>query len=295
MNLPDPSNWPFSTVLVANRGEIAVRVLRTVQALGLKGVVVYHAADRGTLAVQMADAAIEISGSTPVAAYLDTTQILAAAKASGAGAIHPGYGFLSENKTFCAAVEAAGLRFIGPTPEQIDLMGDKVRARNAVEKGGFPVAPSAIEDDDPATFVERARAVGAPLLIKPSAGGGGKGMRIVRDLSLLETEVERARSRASATLVTAACTPSATSKTPATSKSRCWATARATWCTCSSANARCSGASRKSSKKPSPALDDAQRRDICETAAGIARAIDYRNAGTVEFIFGQQGEFFFSK
>ena len=125
----DTTAWPFQAVLVANRGEIAVRVLRTVQRLGLKGIVVFHAADRGTLAVQMADQAIEITGSTPVAAYLDAPQILAAAKASGAGAIHPGYGFLSENAAFCAAVEAAGLVFIGPTPEQITLMGDRcVRA-----------------------------------------------------------------------------------------------------------------------------------------------------------------------
>jgi len=188
------ARWPFHTVLIANRGEIAVRVLRSVQALGLKAVVVYHAADRSTLAVRMADVAVEITGSTPVASYLDGAQIIAAALAHGAGAIHPGYGFLSENQGFARAVEAAGLRFIGPTPEQIDLMGDKVRARNFVAARGFPVAPSAIEDDDPATFTERARAVGAPLLIKPSAGGGGKGMRIVRDLTLLAVEIERGRS-----------------------------------------------------------------------------------------------------
>ena len=190
----DTSGWPFDAVLVANRGEIAVRVLRTVQALGLRGIVVFHAADRGTLAVQMADQAVEITGSTPVAAYLDGAQILRAAYDSGAGAIHPGYGFLSENAGFARAVAAAGLVFIGPTPEQIELMGDKVRARNFVERAGFPVAPSAIEDDEPATFNARARAVGTPLLIKPSAGGGGKGMRIVRDLTLLEAEIERARS-----------------------------------------------------------------------------------------------------
>ncbi|MDX3810654.1 MAG: biotin carboxylase N-terminal domain-containing protein, partial [Bosea sp. (in: a-proteobacteria)] len=93
--------------------------------------------------------------------------------------MHPGYGFLSENAEFAKACEAAGIVFIGPRPETIELMGDKIRARNFVEKRGFPVAPSAIEDDDPATFAQRARAVGAPLLIKPSAGGGGKGMRIV--------------------------------------------------------------------------------------------------------------------
>ncbi|WP_296645286.1 biotin carboxylase N-terminal domain-containing protein, partial [Roseinatronobacter sp.] len=134
-----------------------------------------------------------IDGPTPVAAYLDIPQIVAAAKKIGADAVHPGYGFLSENAGFVAALEEAGVTFVGPTSEVIDLMGDKVRARAFVEKRGFPVAPSAIEDDDPTTFVERARTLGYPLLIKPSAGGGGKGMRIVREDSTLKTEIETAR------------------------------------------------------------------------------------------------------
>ncbi|MGB0221617.1 MAG: biotin carboxylase N-terminal domain-containing protein, partial [Sinimarinibacterium flocculans] len=141
MNTQD---WPFDTVLVANRGEIAVRILRSIHAAGLRGVVVYHAADRLSPAVAAADVAVEISGETPVAAYLDGAQIIQAACESGAGAIHPGYGFLSENAPFARAVAEAGLIFVGPTPEQIELMGDKVRARAFVEKAGFPVAPSAI-------------------------------------------------------------------------------------------------------------------------------------------------------
>ncbi len=185
---------PFASVLIANRGEIAARVLRTVQAMGMRGIVVFHAVDRNTPAVLLADEAIEIEGSSPVAAYLDGAQIVARAVAARAEAIHPGYGFLSENAGFARAVEAAGIAFVGPTPDAIELMGDKVRARKFVAERGFPVAPSAIEDDGPATFAERARAVGAPLLIKPSAGGGGKGMRIVRDLALLEDEIARGRS-----------------------------------------------------------------------------------------------------
>ena len=292
--LPNPAHWPFDTVLVANRGEIAVRVLRTVQSLGLKGVVVFHAADRGTAAVQMADEAIEITGETPVGAYLDGAQIIRAAQASGAGAIHPGYGFLSENKGFCEAVEAAGLRFIGPTPAQIDLMGDKVRARNAVEKGGFPVAPSAIEDDDPATFVERARAVGAPLLIKPSAGGGGKGMRIVRDLSLLETEIERARSEGQRYFGDGRLYVERYIENPRHIEVQVLGDGQGG--VVHVFERECSVQRRFQKiveETPSPALDAAKRRDICETAAGIARAIDYRNAGTVEFIFGQGGEYYF--
>ena len=133
-----------------------MRVLRTVRAMGLRGAVVYHAADRDAPAVAAADIAIPISGSTPVGAYLDADEILRAATEANADAIHPGYGFLSENAAFARRVADAGLVFIGPAPEAIDLMGDKVRARSFVERRGFPVAPSAIEDDDPASFAARA-------------------------------------------------------------------------------------------------------------------------------------------
>jgi acetyl/propionyl-CoA carboxylase alpha subunit len=290
----DPQSWPFRSVLVANRGEIAVRVLRTVKALGLEALLVYHAADRGSPAVAMADQAIEITGATPVAAYLDAAQILAAAKSAGAGAIHPGYGFLSENRHFAAAVEAAGIVFIGPTPAQIELMGDKVRARNFVEKGGFPVAPSAIEDDDPASFVERARKVGTPLLIKPSAGGGGKGMRIVRDLSILEAEIERARSEGQRYFGDGRLYVERYIENPRHIEVQVLGDAHGN--VVHVFERECSVQRRFQKiveETPSPALDAALRAKICETAAGIARAAGYRNAGTVEFIFGQGGEFYF--
>jgi len=292
--MSDPKRWPFHTVLVANRGEIAVRVLRTVQKLGLKGVVVYHAADRGTIAVKMADHAVEITGSTPVAAYLDGRQIIAAAKKTGAGAIHPGYGFLSENARFCAAVEAAGLIFIGPKPEQITLMGDKVRARNFVEKAGFPVAPSAIEDDDPKTFVERARKVGAPLLIKPSAGGGGKGMRIVRDLKLLEPEIERSRSEGQRYFGDGRLYVERYIENPRHIEVQVLGDSHGN--VVHVFERECSVQRRFQKiveETPSPALTPELRNKICETAAGIARSAGYRGAGTVEFIFGQSGEFYF--
>ena len=288
------TGWPFQCVLVANRGEIAVRVLRTVQKLGLKGVVVYHAADRDTLAVKMADQAIEISGSTPVAAYLDVKQILAAARAGGAGAIHPGYGFLSENAGFARAVEAAGLVFVGPRPEQILLMGDKVRARNFVQKSGFPVAPSAIEDDDPKTFNERARKVGTPLLIKPSAGGGGKGMPIVRDLKSLDAEIERARSEGLRYFGDGRLYVERYIENPRHIEVQVLGDAYGN--VVHLFERECSVQRRFQKiveETPSPALNPALRARICETAAGIARSAGYRNAGTVEFIFGQSGEFYF--
>jgi len=298
--IPDPSilaatrsraaSWPFRSVLIANRGEIAVRILRTVQALGLRGVVVYHAADRKAPAVSMADQAIEITGATPVAAYLDAKQILAAAQASGAGAIHPGYGFLSENAGFARAVAAAGLIFVGPTPEQIELMGDKVRARAFVAKGGFPVAPSAIEDDDPATFAERALAVGFPLLIKPAAGGGGKGMRIVREAAQLKGEIERARSEGQRYFGDGRLYVERYVENPRHIEVQVLGDAHGN--VVHLFERECSVQRRFQKiveETPSPALDSALRQRICETAAGIARNAGYCNAGTVEFIFGAGG------
>jgi acetyl-CoA/propionyl-CoA carboxylase biotin carboxyl carrier protein len=234
------SRLPFDTLLIANRGEIALRIIRTARRMGLRTVIVAHESDESSPATAAADVVVPIEGRTGVAAYLDGAQIIAAARRTGAGAIHPGYGFLSENAGFARAVTEAGIAFVGPTPEAIDLMGDKVRARAFVSGHGFPVAPSAIEDDDPATFVDRALALGAPLLVKPSAGGGGKGMRIVRER---ECSVQRRFQK----IV---------------------------------------------EETPSPALSSEERQRICETAAGIARAAGYRNAGTIEFIYGR-GEFYF--
>ncbi len=285
--------WPFRSVLVANRGEIAVRILRTVQGLGLRGIVVFHAVDRGSPAVLMADAAIEITGGTPVAAYLDGAQIIAAACQSGAGAIHPGYGFLSENARFARAVAAAGMVFVGPTPGQIDLMGDKVRARAFVAAGGFPVAPSAIEDDDPATFAQRALRVGFPLLIKPAAGGGGKGMRIVREAAALAGGIERARSEGQRYFGDGRLYVERYIESPRHIEVQVLGDAHGN--VVHLFERECSVQRRFQKiveESPSPALDAATRARICATAAGIARAAGYRNAGTVEFIFGA-GVFYF--
>jgi acetyl-CoA/propionyl-CoA carboxylase biotin carboxyl carrier protein len=284
---------PFSRVLIANRGEIAVRIIRTLRRLGIDSVVVFHEADRASPAVQQADQAVEIKGSTPVAAYLDAEQIIAAAKSTGSEAIHPGYGFLSENTAFARAVADAGIVFVGPTPDAIELMGDKIRARAFVESHGFPVAPSAIEDDDPSTFNERARAVGAPLLIKPSAGGGGKGMRIVRDLSLLDEEIERARSEGQRYFGDGRLYVERYVENPRHIEVQVMGDAHGN--VIHLFERECSVQRRFQKiveETPSPALTPELRARICETAAGIARAAGYRNAGTVEFIYGN-GEFYF--
>lgn len=288
------TSWPFNTVLIANRGEIALRILQSVRALGLKTAVVYHAADRLAPAVQQADTAIEITGSTPVAAYLDGPQILQAARAAGAGAIHPGYGFLSENAGFAQAVADAGMVFVGPTPEQIRLMGDKVRARAFVAQQGFPVAPSAIEDDDPASFYTRALAVGFPLLIKPAAGGGGKGMRVVRAAESLASEIERARSEGKRYFGDGRLYVERYIENPRHIEVQILGDAFGN--VVHLFERECSVQRRFQKiveESPSPALSPELRQSICDTAAGIARVAGYRNAGTVEFIFGQGGEYYF--
>jgi len=290
----DPDGgWPFKRALIANRGEIALRILRTTKALGLEAVVVYHAADAGTPAVAAADRATEITGASPIAAYLDGAQIIAAARAAGAGAIHPGYGFLSENAHFARQVADAGLIFVGPTAEAIELMGDKVRARAFVAARGFPVAPSAIEDDGPKTFVERARAVGFPLLIKPAAGGGGKGMRIVREAAMLEDEIVRARSEGTRYFGDGRLYVERYIERPRHIEVQVLGDAHGN--VVHLFDRECSIQRRFQKiveEAPSPALSEMERKSICDIAVGIARAATYRNAGTIEFIYGR-GEFYF--
>jgi acetyl-CoA/propionyl-CoA carboxylase, biotin carboxylase, biotin carboxyl carrier protein len=287
------AQFPFDTVLIGNRGEIAVRIIKTLRRLGLRAAVVYHEIDADTPAIALADTSIAITGRTPIAAYLDAEQIIAAAHKAGAGALHPGYGFLSENAKFARLVADAGIAFIGPTPESIELMGDKIRARNFVQRSGFPVAPSAIEEDDPATFLARARSIGAPLLVKPSAGGGGKGMRIVRDLGVLEDAVIQARSEGQRYFGDGRLYAERYVEQPKHIEVQVLGDSYGN--VVHMFERECSVQRRFQKiieETPSPALSAELRQRICETAVGIARAANYRNAGTVEFIFGQ-GEFYF--
>ena len=292
--------FPIEDLLVANRGEIALRILRTAKRLGLRTSVVFHEADRDAPAVKAADVAVPIAGRTPVAAYLDGEQIIAAARSAGAQAIHPGYGFLSENARFARAVAEAGLVFVGPGPDAIDLMGDKVRARAFVAERGFPVAPSAIEDDDPASFAARALALGAPLLVKPSAGGGGKGMRIVRDVATLDEAIASARSEGQRYFGDGRLYVERFVEQPRHIEVQVFGDQHGN--VVHLFERECSIQRRFQKiveETPSPALTADERAEICETAAAIARAACYHNAGTVEFIYGkpkgpdQPGEFYF--
>src|SRR3954468_4360348 len=187
----------FETVLVANRGEIAVRVIRTLRAMGIRSVAVYSAADAGALPTRGADAAVPVRAARAAQSYLSIERVLDAAARSGAQAIHPGYGFLSENVEFARACEKAGIAFIGPPVAAIEAMADKIRAKQTVSAAGVPVVPGRTEpgmDDDEgaAAPVE----VGFPVLLKPSAGGGGKGMRVVRGPEELAEAIAGARREA---------------------------------------------------------------------------------------------------
>ena len=273
------SPQPIRRLLVANRGEIAARILRTARARGISTAIVRHPDEEGGLAPRLADACLTINGATPVAAYLDVAEIVRVAREWGADAVHPGYGFLSENARLARGLAEAGIRFVGPTPEVIELMGDKIRARNFVVERGFPVAPSA---------------VGLPILIKPAAGGGGKGMRIVRDAAVLETELATARREGERYFGDGRLFVERYVERPRHIEVQVLGDSHGN--VVHFGERECSVQRRFQKiieETPSPALTPKKRADICEAAAGIARAAGYVGAGTVEFIYGAGGEFYF--
>jgi acetyl-CoA carboxylase biotin carboxylase subunit len=186
----------FKKILIANRGEIAIRIMRACRELGIQTVAVYSDADKNALHVQQADEAIHIGPAAPKESYLNADKIIAAAKQTNADAVHPGYGFLSENASFAAVVVSANLTFIGPSAESIRLMGDKAESKIRMKQAGVPTVPGyeGLESED--DFKKAARDIGYPMLVKAAAGGGGKGMRIVNEESELREAIESARREA---------------------------------------------------------------------------------------------------
>jgi acetyl/propionyl-CoA carboxylase alpha subunit len=277
----------FDSVLVANRGEIALRVIRAACRLGLRTVAVFSAADRGAPHTRAADLAVEIGLGPAAESYLDAVRILNAARRSGAQAIHPSYGFLAENAAFAEACAEAGLTFIGPTPEQIRLMGSKIAAKAAADAAGVPVVPGYRgEDQTDERLIAEAARIGTPLMIKASAGGGGRGMRVVADLSDFPAELGAARAEARLAfgdgsvllerLVLGA------RHVEVQVLGDAYGNLVHLW-------ERDCSLQRNHQKiieeAPAPNLPLSARAAMLEDAIKLAHAIGYRNAGTVEFLF----------
>ena len=274
----------FDSLLVANRGEIARRVLRTAARLGLRTVAVHSEADADLPFVHEADEAVLLGPPPPAQSYLDVARVLEAAKRTGAEAIHPGYGFLAESAEFAQAVIDAGLVWVGPSPDAIEAMGDKINARNRMAAAGVPVAPGT---PDPLTDVdaalEAAATLGYPLMVKASAGGGGIGMAVAYDDEQLRSSFETARSRAERFF-----------SSPAILLERYIENARhvevqvlglADGSVVALGERDCSVQRRHqkvAEETPSPGVGDELRQRMLEGAAQAARAVGYRNAGTVE-------------
>ncbi|KOG56574.1 acetyl-COA carboxylase [Streptomyces griseoflavus] len=276
----------FDTVLVANRGEIAVRVIRTLRALGVRSVAVFSDADADARHVREADTAVRIGPPPAAESYLDASRLIEAARRSGAQAVHPGYGFLAENTAFAAACADAGLVFIGPSAEAIELMGDKIRAKETVRAAGVPVVPgssgSGLTD---AQLADAAREIGMPVLLKPSAGGGGKGMRLVRDEALLADEIAAARREARGSFGDDTLLVERWVDRPRHIEIQVLADAHGN--VVHLGERECSLQRRHQKvieEAPSVLLDEATRAAMGEAAVQAARSCGYRGAGTVEFI-----------
>ena len=287
----------FGTVLVANRGEIAVRVIRTLRALGIGSVAVYSDADARARHVRAADVAVRLGPAPAADSYLNAGAIVAAARQTGAQAVHPGYGFLAENAAFARACADAGLTFIGPPPAAIEAMGDKIRAKATVAAAGVPVVPGA---GDPSMterdLVTAAPAIGFPLLIKPSAGGGGKGMRLVRAESELAGAIAGARREATAAFGDGTLLLERFIDRPRHIEIQVFADTHGH--TVHLGERECSLQRRHQKiieEAPSPLLDGARRDAMGGAATEVARSVGYVGAGTVEFIVSgdRPGDFYF--
>lgn len=282
-------------VLVANRGEIAVRVGRACRAMGLETVAVYSEADAGALHVREADFAVCVGPAPAVESYLRADAILEAATRAGADAIHPGYGFLSENAAFARAVEEAGLIWVGPPPDAIASMGSKIASRAQMAAAGVPVVPGVNHlPDDPAARAQAAASLGYPVLVKASAGGGGKGMRGVDDPSELEEAVAGARREAGAAFADATVYLEKRLIRPRHVEIQVIADQHGT--VLHLLERECSIQRRHQKvveECPSPALDPELRRQMGEAAVAAARAVGYVGAGTVEFMLDERGSFYF--
>ncbi len=285
----------FKKVLVANRGEIAVRIIQGLREMDIASVAVYSDVDRTALHVLMADEAVAIGPAPAAESYLVGERVIEAALATGAEAVHPGYGFLSENGPFSRAVEEAGLVFIGPRAETMEVMGDKLSARRRMIAAGVPVVPGTEEAvSDPEVAVAVAEKIGYPVLLKASAGGGGKGMRIVREAGEMAGALRRTMGEAGASFGDDSIFVEKYVEDPKHIEVQILGDGEGE--VIHVFERECSVQRRHQKvieESPSPSLTPELRERICAAAVQTARTVDYRGAGTVEFILAPDGEFYF--
>ncbi|MHA7263306.1 acetyl/propionyl/methylcrotonyl-CoA carboxylase subunit alpha [Arthrobacter sp. TMN-37] len=297
MTPPAPQRPPFTTVLVANRGEIACRVIRTLRSLGIRSVAVYSDADAGARHVREADTAVRIGPASAAESYLNAEAILAACRRTGAEAVHPGYGFLSENAGFARALAEEGIVFIGPGVHALNVMGDKIRSKNHVAGHGVPVVPGLAEPGlTDKQLIEAAEHIGYPLLIKPSAGGGGKGMHAVYEPEDLPAVLLTARRVAASAFGDDTLFLERLIPTPRHIEVQVLADSHGN--VVHLGERECSLQRRHQKvieEAPSALLTEATRARIGEAACNAARSVDYTGAGTVEFLVSDASpdEFFF--
>src|SRR5512138_227048 len=285
----------FKKILIANRGEIALRVIWACKELGLKTVSVYSEFDAGILHVRFADEAVCIGPPRNIDSYLSIPAIISAAEITGADAIHPGYGFLAESAYLAEICEACNIRFIGPGPQAIRLMGDKSRAKKAMIKAGVPVVPGSqgvVEDEEKAVRV--AKDVGFPVILKASAGGGGRGMRVVREAADVVSNFRAAQAEAQAAFGVPDVYVEKYVENPRHIEIQVMADAKGN--VVHLGERECSIQRRHQKiieESPSTVVSEKLRRRMGRTAVEAAAAVQYVNAGTVEFLLDSGGDFYF--
>lgn len=284
----------FEKVLIANRGEIALRIHRACKEMGISTVAVHSTADADAMHVRLADEAVCIGPAPSKDSYLNIQAILSAATITGADAIHPGYGFLSENANFAEMVEEHGFTFIGPTPEHIRMMGDKITAKKIAQETGMPIVPGSKGSVD---SVEEALKVGEefgyPVIVKATAGGGGRGMQLVRNAAEMEVNWKTARTEALAAFGNADVYIEKFLTKPRHIEIQVLCDTHGNAVHVGERDCSLQRRNQKVLEEaPSPALNEEQRKEIGETVAAAMRKMEYRGVGTVEFLY-ENGEFFF--
>ncbi|WP_407156890.1 acetyl/propionyl/methylcrotonyl-CoA carboxylase subunit alpha [Bradyrhizobium sp. STM 3557] len=286
---------PFFKLLIANRGEIALRVMRTARRLGIGVVAVYSDADRDALHVRQADRAVRIGDAPPPQSYLDIEAIIAAAKATGADAVHPGYGFLAENAAFAAACRDAGLVFIGPSAEAIAAMGNKAGAKQVMQRAGVPCVPGYQgEDQSESAMGDQARRLGFPVMIKAVAGGGGRGMRLATDAASFADMLRSARSEALAAFGDETVILEKAIENPRHIEIQVFADRHGNAIHLGERDCSVQRRHQKLIEEaPSPAVSPALRAEMGAVAVQAVRALRYEGAGTLEFLLDADGRFYF--